>query len=175
MSLLRGRLQGHNNVELGVKWRRVIHVWVGEYPKLTDRHLSIACQHCAEPACLEVCPVGAITKREKDGIVLVDRETCIGCRSCAEACIYHVPQFGNDRTMQKCTFCVERIDAGDEPACVATCPGEALFFGPLEALKQRSGNRVIRQLTGQGNPSLFIGTAANAPQAEVFLEGILHP
>jgi anaerobic dimethyl sulfoxide reductase subunit B (iron-sulfur subunit) len=167
--------KGANYIELGVKWRRVIHAWVGEYPDLTDRNLSVSCHHCAEPACMEVCPVGAITKREKDGVVLVDREACIGCRACAAACIYHAPQFGADKTMQKCTFCVDRIDAGDEPACVSTCPGEALHFGPVDELKRRvQSRRVIRQLVGQGGPSLFIGVAPGAPSPEVYLDGILH-
>jgi anaerobic dimethyl sulfoxide reductase subunit B (iron-sulfur subunit) len=166
--------KGANNVELGLKWRRVINVWIGEYPRLTDRNLSVSCQHCAEPACLEVCPVGAITKREKDGIVLVDRETCIGCRSCAAACIYHAPQFGADGTMQKCILCHGRVDGGEEPACVATCPGEALHFGPFAELEKRPGTRVIQQLTGQGKPSLFIGTAPGSPKADVYLDGILH-
>ena len=166
--------KGSNHVELGVKWRRVINVWLGTYPKLTDRNLSIACHHCAEPACLEVCPVGAITKRASDGIVLVDRETCIGCRSCAAACLYHAPQFGSDGTMQKCNFCYTRVDAGEEPACVATCPGEALHFGPVAELAKQKGPRVVQQLTGQGKPSLFIGTAPGSPKAEVYLDGILH-
>jgi anaerobic dimethyl sulfoxide reductase subunit B (iron-sulfur subunit) len=167
--------KGANYVELGVKWRRVIDVWVGEYPHLTNRNLSISCQHCAEPACLEVCPSGAITKRASDGIVLVDRDVCIGCRTCAEACLYGAPQFGADGTMQKCILCVDRVDAGEEPACVATCPGEALHFGPVTELANRPGPRVVQQLTGQGRPSLFIGTAPGSPKADIYLQGILHP
>lgn len=166
--------KGANGVELGVKWRRVIDVWVGAYPELTNRNLSVSCQHCAEPACVEVCPAGAISKRAKDGIVVVDRDLCIGCRTCAQACVYRAPQFGADGTMQKCVLCHERLDAGGEPACVATCPGSALHFGDVGVLKRQPGNRTIRQLDGPGHPSLLVGTAPGSPSAEVYLEALLH-
>ena len=166
--------KGANNVELGLKWRRVINVWIGQYPQLTNRNLSVSCMHCAEPACMEVCPTGAITKRAQDGIVLVDRDVCIGCRTCAKACKYGAPQFGADGTMQKCILCADRLDAGGEPACVGTCPGEALHFGPVAELAKRPGTRKIQQLTGQGQPSLLIGTAPGSPTAEVYLHGILQ-
>ena len=117
------------SVEPGVKWRRVDNLWHGHYPQVKSTSLSLACMHCAEPACIAACPVGAINKRLKDGIVSVDREACIGCLACLEACSFHVPQFGADGTMQKCDFCADDDGFSDGgPPCVITCPTKALRY-----------------------------------------------
>jgi molybdopterin-containing oxidoreductase family iron-sulfur binding subunit len=114
----------------------------------TGREASapVMCQHCADPPCVDVCPTGASFKRA-DGIVLVDRHTCIGCRYCMMACPYKARSFVHEPvTDQKpdvprgkgcvegCTFCVHRIDRGQEPACVQACTQaghSAMLFGDL--------------------------------------------
>ena len=57
-------------------WRRVIPFEEGKFPQLFLAYLSTACYHCEEPLCAVVCPAEAITKREKDGVVVVDRQRC---------------------------------------------------------------------------------------------------
>lgn len=110
-------------------WRRVLEVESGRFPNARRAFYSMSCNHCDEPACLKACPVRAISKRESDGIVLIDQDTCIGCKYCAAACPYNAPQFNEDSgKMEKCTFCVHRIDAGLEPACVTACIGRALSW-----------------------------------------------
>jgi len=110
-----------------VNWRRVLEIESGRFPNVKRSFYTMSCHHCEEPACMAACPVDAITKREKDGIVLIDQTKCIGCKYCSTACPYDAPQF-NETTglMEKCTFCVHRIDAGLEPACVTSCLGGAL-------------------------------------------------
>lgn len=124
----------------------------GTYPNLTSSWFTLACQHCDNPACLEACPTGATEKRE-DGIVAVDPETCIGCKSCIAACPYEGvrtlidedPRWYLDfpvgdaampahvgNTVEKCTFCAERIDRGERPACVDVCQAVARYFGDLD-------------------------------------------
>jgi len=109
--------------------------------------------HCGKPACEEVCPTGAISKRAEDGIVVVDRNKCNGCQECFSACPYHVPQFGDDGTMQKCDFCIER---GLEPACTAHCPTEALQYGTMEELSKLATEKAAQRLIGPAEPSIFI-------------------
>ncbi|MDD5038948.1 MAG: 4Fe-4S dicluster domain-containing protein, partial [Dehalococcoidales bacterium] len=106
--------------------------------------LTGQCYHCAEPACVAACPAGAITKREEDGVVLVDREACLGkdnCDLCQQACPYDAPQFGAEENakMQKCDLCLDRLEEGKEPICVAGCPTHALDAGPIEELKAKYG------------------------------------
>jgi tetrathionate reductase subunit B len=105
--------------------------------------LPMACQHCAKPPCVDVCPTGASFKRA-DGIVLVDRHICIGCRYCMMACPYKARSFVHQPLttqnpevprgvgcVEACTFCVQRVDKGLKPACAESCPNGAMVFGDL--------------------------------------------
>jgi anaerobic dimethyl sulfoxide reductase subunit B (iron-sulfur subunit) len=125
-----------NGIETGVKWRMVFDFWEGQFPNPRNQSIPYACFHCAQPACEDACPTGAIHKRVSDGVVAIDANRCIGCRSCQMACPFGIPQFGSDGRMQKCNLCVDRVEENLEPACVATCPAEALIFGTLEALNR---------------------------------------
>ena len=89
------------------------------------------CNHCANPPCIPVCPVGATFQR-KDGVVVVDGDRCVGCAYCVQACPYDA-RFINHETgkADKCTFCAHRVDEGLLPACVETCVGGARIFGDL--------------------------------------------
>lgn len=87
------------------------------------------CNHCADPPCVPVCPVGA-TYQSPDGVVLTDPNYCFGCGYCIQACPYGV-RFKNPitRTADKCTWCYHRIVKGLLPACVEICPTGARQFG----------------------------------------------
>jgi anaerobic dimethyl sulfoxide reductase subunit B (iron-sulfur subunit) len=104
------------------------------------------CWHCAEPVCAAACPVDAITKREEDGIVLVDSDTCLGKAECdvkcLKACPYDAPQFGKEAgaKMRKCNFCLDRHLEGKLPDCIEACPVRALEAGPLEDLEKKYGD-----------------------------------
>jgi tetrathionate reductase subunit B len=114
------------------------------------------CNHCAHPACVQVCPVGA-TFRTEDGVVLIDHDYCIGCRYCIQACPYGARFFREEEGVSdKCTWCYHRITKGLMPACVEVCPTSARVFGdlndtsspvsefirnnPVQVLKPESGN-----------------------------------
>jgi anaerobic dimethyl sulfoxide reductase subunit B (iron-sulfur subunit) len=133
-----------NQVRSGpVKWRRVLTMEEGKYPDVSVRFLSMACCHCESPACVFVCPVNAITKREQDGIVIVNKKLCLGGKrcgfACRKACPYDAPQFDDKKygKMQKCNFCVERLSENKKPICVEACITKALDAGPFEELRRK--------------------------------------
>ncbi len=93
------------------------------------------CNQCENPACVQVCPVGA-TFQTRDGVVLVDRNWCIGCGYCIMACPYGVRFFHPVyKVAEKCTFCYHRISKGLESACVQACPFEARRMGDLRNME----------------------------------------
>ena len=93
--------------------------------------------------------MNAITKREEDGIVVVDREICLGNVECPlfckDACPYGAPQFGAEEgaKMQKCDLCGDRWTEGKKPICVEACPMRALDTSPVNELETKYGD--IRQ------------------------------
>lgn len=155
-----------NGVEPGIKWRRVVDFWEGQFPKVTNQTISFSCMHCAKPACVDVCPAGAISKRAQDGIVVADQSKCIACRTCATVCPFHVPQYGKTGAMQKCNLCLDRLEQGKQPSCVATCPGEALKFGAIDDLIEMSAAKSAVRLAGTTVPSFLI---SGKLAAETFL------
>lgn len=123
--------KAENNVPLGV-----YRTWVekherGIFPNIKLSFAPKLCNHCDDPPCVPVCPVGATFKRS-DGLVLVDYEKCIGCSYCVEACPYAARYMDPvTHVVDKCTFCVQRIEQGLTPACVETCVGGARIFGDI--------------------------------------------
>jgi len=134
--------EGYLEAPRHVSYRWVIFQNGGAYPNPSLTFITSSCNHCQNPACLASCPVGAISKREKDGVVLIDQDKCIGCKYCIWACPYGAPQFNdNTKKVEKCTFCVHRLEKGLKPACVDTCVGRALYYVEDFDLKASGENR----------------------------------
>ena len=90
------------------------------------------CNHCFNPPCVQVCPVGA-TFRTPEGFVLIDHEHCIGCAYCVQACPYGARFINPEKKVSdKCTWCYHRVKKGKLPACVEVCPVKARLFGDLK-------------------------------------------
>ncbi len=145
-----------HGLEVGRLWRRVYEVtgggWHPAGPTWTSDvfafNLSIACNHCRRPICVEVCPAQAITRRN-DGIVLLDSERCLGCSYCEWACPYSAPQFDAARgCMTKCSFCADEIDADRPPVCVSACPLRVLEFEVVDS----DGTPATRQIDSRNRP-----------------------
>lgn len=142
-----GACKNENKTALGVRYRRVIPRESGTYPNVVRYFVTSACNHCKQPACLKSCPVDAITKRAKDGIVIIDQEKCIGCRRCEWACPYGAPQYNPEtKKVEKCHYCYHRIDQGLKPACAISCMGIALESMTLAEL-EKTGT-VQREIPG---------------------------
>lgn len=139
-----------HDLPVGILWRRVIEYGGGNWITKGDcmvpdnvfsYFVSISCNHCEKPACLEVCPVDAIYKRDGDGLVLVDEDACTGCWECKTACPYGAPQPDEDKGyMTKCTFCHDLLENGEKPACMDACPMRAIGMGELVELQSRFGD-----------------------------------
>jgi tetrathionate reductase subunit B len=131
----------------------------GTFPVLGLRFEPGNCMHCDNPPCERVCPTGA-THQRADGIVLVDEDKCIGCRYCMEACPYDARYFDPMRgVVDKCTFCVHRVDAGQPPACVETCVGGARHFGDLN-----DPNSEVSQLLAKHDHTVKYEEAGTGPR-----------
>ena len=139
-----------------INMRRVIDVWNGTFPNVRRTFISMSCMHCEKPACASACPADAIKKRAEDGIVLVDHSRCIGCHSCLIACPFGAPQFDASGVMSKCDYCVDRPAVGPQPACVATCPTQALHGGAMEELSRLSASKAGARLGAATQPSVLI-------------------
>jgi anaerobic dimethyl sulfoxide reductase subunit B (iron-sulfur subunit) len=137
-----------NDLPDGIKWRRVSEYAGGSWKKATDGtftqdvfayYASVGCNHCEDPACLKVCPTGAITKNAS-GIVLIDQKKCNGCKNCVMACPYQAPQFNAAlKKASKCDFCQDLLADDKPPACVSACVTRSLSFGEYDDLKKRFG------------------------------------
>jgi Fe-S-cluster-containing dehydrogenase component len=104
----------------------------GTFPNLDMTIHSARCNHCEDAPCVSVCPTGA-SYIGPGGIVLVDADKCTGCKACIAACPYDA-RFVDPRTgtIDKCTFCVHRIENGiPTTACQDVCPTRSIFFGDI--------------------------------------------
>ena len=148
-------LQSSGRPEIDAQWIRKLDLRDPATGKVQS--LPMLCQHCEHPPCVDVCPTGASFKRA-DGIVLVDKHICIGCRYCVMACPYQARSFIHEPlhdqkphsprgqgTVESCTFCVQRVDAGQNPACVDACQqngGGAMEFGNLNDASSALAHRL---------------------------------
>lgn len=123
--------KSENDVPLGLFIRQTFYKDVGEYPKVARMFLPMSCQHCEDAPCIKACPCGAIHK-ESGGTVAIDYTSCCGHGTCVEVCPYGAIYLDPvAKQAVKCHNCYHRTENGLEPACVPTCPSEALYFGDL--------------------------------------------
>ncbi|MDO8794219.1 MAG: DmsC/YnfH family molybdoenzyme membrane anchor subunit [Vicinamibacterales bacterium] len=135
-----------------INWRRVGEVEGGFFPKTNRGYLSMGCNHCVNPTCLEGCPVDAYTKDTTTGIVHHSADTCIGCQYCTWNCSYGVPQYNAERgVVGKCDMCHGRLSMGQAPACVGACPEGAIAIEIVNLAEWRA--RVTAAAPGTGHPS----------------------
>ncbi len=129
-----------NDVPIGNFWNKTLRIGPnpkeggsGEFPDVEMYFLTVQCQHCENPECVKVCPTGASHKLA-DGTVQIDKSKCIGCQFCAMACPYGVRYLNEEeRVVEKCTLCEQKIAQGELPQCVTQCGGRARYFGDLDA------------------------------------------
>ncbi|MEE9118001.1 MAG: 4Fe-4S dicluster domain-containing protein, partial [Calditrichia bacterium] len=110
------------------------------------------CMHCNQPACATACLTKALVKTE-EGPVIWRADKCMGCRFCMVSCPFEMPKFEYDSPIpkiQKCIMCFERLQEGEEPACVSECPEEAVVFGKRRELIEEARRRIYE------NPDQYV-------------------
>lgn len=164
----------YKDLGLGVAFRKVYEVTVGETTRDSDGVItttccsypvSLACNHCEDPACVKVCPTTAIHKEAASGLVTVDKARCIGCGYCHMACPYNVPKVDRSKGHSvKCDGCESRILAGEKPVCVEACPARALDFGTVEEMSALGQRANIAPLPDPSytTPNLFVKPSHDA-------------
>ncbi|MBI2115701.1 MAG: 4Fe-4S dicluster domain-containing protein [candidate division NC10 bacterium] len=172
-------------------WQQVLATVEGDYPRARVRFLPRPCQHCDAPPCVQVCPVGATTKRE-DGLVAQDSLRCIGCRYCMVACPYGVrafnwkaPAFETTQylnpdvpvrpvgVVEKCTFCIHRIEKATQRA---KAEGRALRDGEVQTacMQTCTGGAIV--FGDLDDPNSRVGRLARDRRAFRLLEELAtHP
>ena len=162
-----------HSLPVGTNYRKVIEFVEGDWKKdangglqdVRGYYVPIACNECADPACVKVCPTKAHFKRESDGLVLIDEKKCIGCGACAQACPYGAPVLDETaHKMHKCDACADRLAQGLLPICVEACPQRAIEFGEISELRKKYGeNADIAPLPSSNTtkPSLVIRLPLN--------------
>jgi Fe-S-cluster-containing dehydrogenase component len=157
--------KAENAVPAGKSRNRLDEQEFGRYPALRVVMAPAQCMQCDEAPCVRACPTGA-SYRDAHGVVLVNPDDCIGCRYCVEACPYDARYFDEESgTVDKCTFCSERVARQLEPACVTTCPTRARVFGDLDDATAPLGS-----LVAAGRTEVRLPEAATHPKVH-YLRG----
>lgn len=171
--------RAENATPLDGAWSRVLFYELGSYPRIRKMPLPVLCMHCEDPACVAICQTGA-SRRRADGIVTIDHKKCTGCLNCLLLCPYgarHLyprqPEYfpgqgqtpyekaGRGKhhagTVEKCDFCLSRLEKGLKPACVANCMAKARFFGDLDAPDSEVSRLLKKRPFFQVEPSVEPG------------------
>lgn len=124
-----------HSLQVGKNLRRVIaKEIIDKKQKIKVSYISISCNHCDKPICVEKCPVGAIVKRAEDGVVIINEENCVGCSTCVRSCPYGSIQLQEKtRKAIKCDMCIGLLKQGKNPICVDACPLHLLHIESVDS------------------------------------------
>lgn len=177
----------YKNLNQNVAFRKIYDVEGGDWKQNEDGscttsafvyHVSMSCNHCSNPACVHVCPTGAMHKDAETGLVSVDANKCIGCGYCHMACPYNAPKVDREVGHSvKCDGCQDRVREGKRPICVEACPLRALSFGPVEDMEKLGDLADIAPLPEPGytNPNFFIKSTDDAVKSGEMTAEVKNP
>ena len=134
------------------------------------------CMHCVDPACVSACPVTALTKDAKTGVVSYNKDACIGCRYCQVACPFNIPKFEFEKAfpvIRKCQLCSHRLEKNEIPACCQFCPTGACIFGKVDDLLAEAKKRLqYKAGSSQGYPVERLGGTSTERVVTPYLQKV---
>lgn len=151
-----------HDVSLGDFRTRVRYLEKPDRPQLS--FLPLLCMHCQDAPCLDVCPTEAIIRLE-DGSVSINKDKCCGSKACITACPYNAI-FIDEATgvADKCDLCTHRTSLGMDPACVSSCPTDALIYGdldnpedPVAIIASKLKAKPLKEKSGTKPSVLYVG------------------
>jgi Fe-S-cluster-containing dehydrogenase component/DMSO reductase anchor subunit len=150
-----------NGLDEHETWRSVGLLIGGTPQSPVMQHVTSACHHCVDPACMHGCPVLAYEKDEITGIVRHLDDQCIGCQYCILKCPYDVPQY-NSRLgiVRKCDMCSGRLAEREAPACAQACPNQAIRIAIVDVERVIEDSEANVFLPGAPEPSYTLPTTS---------------
>ncbi len=148
-----------NGLDDNETWRDVGLMIGGTNALPVLQHVTTACHHCLEPACMSACPVNAYEKDATTGIVKHLDDQCFGCQYCTLACPYDVPKYHAAKgIVRKCDMCSDRLSAGEAPACVQACPHQAIAIRVVDVATVIEDSEAAVFLPGAPDPQITLPT-----------------
>jgi Fe-S-cluster-containing dehydrogenase component/DMSO reductase anchor subunit len=148
-----------NGLDDDEAWRSVGLLHGGSSHAPVQQTVTTACHHCMDPACMNGCPVKAYEKDPATGIVRHLDDQCIGCQYCVLTCPYEVPQFNSKRgIVRKCDMCSDRLAASEAPACVQSCPNQAITIQIVDKTRTLEDAQAGTFLPGAPSPAITVPT-----------------
>jgi formate dehydrogenase iron-sulfur subunit len=162
-----------NGLDENETWRDVGLMIGGSRHAPVMQHVTSACHHCLEPACMTACPVNAYEKDPVTGIVKHLDDQCFGCQYCTLACPYDVPKYNAAKgIVRKCDMCSSRLAVGEPPACVQACPHEAITIQIVDQKQVAEDAEAAVFLPAAPDPQITLPTT-NYKTRKVFPRNLL--
>ncbi|MFO0885036.1 MAG: DmsC/YnfH family molybdoenzyme membrane anchor subunit [Pirellulales bacterium] len=159
-----------NGLEEDEIWREVGMLTGGSEQLPVLQHITSACHHCVEPGCLQGCPVKAYDKDPVTGIVRHLDDQCMGCQYCILMCPYEVPKYSVSKgIVRKCDMCRQRLAEGEAPACVQSCPNQAIRIEIVTHDEVRTASRREEFLPHAPTPQITFPTTRYFSRRESML------
>jgi len=148
-----------NGLDETEAWRDVGLLYSSEPNRPGMQHITSACHHCVNPACMNACPTNAYEKDPLTGIVKHLDDQCFGCQYCTLACPYGVPKYNASKgIVRKCDMCSQRLGNNEAPACAQACPHDAISITKVRQEEARERAAANEFLTGAHRPGYTIPT-----------------
>ncbi|WP_339745778.1 DmsC/YnfH family molybdoenzyme membrane anchor subunit [uncultured Rubinisphaera sp.] len=167
-----------NGLDEDEAWRDVGLLYSDSAKTPLMQHVTSACHHCIDPACMNACPTNSYEKDKVTGIVRHLDDQCFGCQYCTLACPYGVPKYHEKKgIVRKCDMCTQRLSVNEAPACVQACPHEAISITKVNIDEAKAKALKREFITGAHDPSYTIPTTiyhSKKPLSEELLRGDQH-